>query len=348
MSDRQDEIVSLLRSISHKLVDELGPAPIVPYVPPGPVIDLSPLRFTNAGNDVATVEFSDTHNAQPNFKIRFSENGNWEVWDYSVVTLQPGEWIELCGTNENSITNYTSIDGEGSAFVMTGTVSASGNIMSIAYEDLNANNTLIIPQGDTEHGYFGYIFGECTSLISAPALPATTLASSCYDRMFGYCTNLTAAPALPASTLVVRCYSTMFYGCSNLITAPELPATTLAESCYSEMFVGCSSLTTAPELPATELTDECYYSMFTNCTSLIIAPELPSTTLSSSCYEYMFSYCTSLTAIKCLATDISASDCTSNWLFGVSESGTFTKAANMNSWTTGVSGIPSGWTVQDA
>jgi hypothetical protein len=61
----------------------------------------------------------------------------------------------------------------------------------------------------------------------------------------------------------------------------------------------------------------------------------------------MFRGCTSLKSIKCLATDISASRCTSDWVNGVAGSGTFTKAESMSSWTTGVNGIPSGWSVED-
>ena len=59
----------------------------------------------------------------------------------------------------------------------------------------------------------------------------------------------------------------------------------------------------------------------------------------------MFSNCTSLTTITCMATDISANDCVDVWLYKVSESGTFTKSADMNNWPTGDSGIPTGWTV---
>lgn len=56
----------------------------------------------------------------------------------------------------------------------------------------------------------------------------------------------------------------------------------------------------------------------------------------------MFSDCTNLEYIKCLATDISANDCTLIWTAGVSNSGIFIKNDNMNSWTTGNNGIPSG------
>jgi len=62
----------------------------------------------------------------------------------------------------------------------------------------------------------------------------------------------------------------------------------------------------------------------------------------------MFRNCSSLNYIKCLATNISATDCTSIWLEDVSSSGTFVKASSMSSWPTGENGIPSGWTVQNA
>ena len=191
------------------------------------------------------------------------------------------------------------------------------------------------------------MFAECTSLTTAPELQATTLAESCYISMFEECTSLTTAPELPATTLAESCYHNMFKGCTELTTAPALPATTLSNYCYYYMFNGCSKLTTAPKLPATTLASNCYGSMFKGCTSLTTAPELPATTLVSSCYEDMFSGCTSLNYVKCLATDISAFGCTTSWLYNVPSGGTFTKASSMTSWTTGSSGIPSGWTVEN-
>ena len=150
-------------------------------------------------------------------------------------------------------------------------------------------------------------------------LPATTLAEGCYQEMFQGCTSLTTAPALPARTLATSCYYYMFGNCTSLTAAPALSATTLVNSCYGFMFAGCTSLTTAPELPATTLATWCYYGMFSNCTSL----------------NY----------IKCLATDISAFYCTSSWVSGVAPTGTFVKAASMETWTNGKDGIPEGWTV---
>jgi len=127
---------------------------------------------------------------------------------------------------------------------------------------------------------------------------------------------------------------------SNLV----LPATTLANQCYDSMFSGCTSLTSAPKiLPATSLTYYCYQEMFEGCTSLTSAPELPAPTLKMYSYSFMFNGCTSLSYIKCLATDISASNCTYNWVQNVSSTGVFIKADGMNGWTVGNNGIPTGW-----
>lgn len=192
------------------------------------------------------------------------------------------------------------------------------------------------------------MFHYCTSLTEAPELPAITLANGCYQGMFRYCSSLTNAPELPATTLASYCYDSMFLGCTSLTTAPTLPATTLAYDCYEYMFDGCINLTTAPELLATILTEGCYLNMFRGCISLTTAPKLPATTLVKMCYQGMFNGCTSLNSITCFATNISTINCTQDWVNGVSASGTFTKAASMNSWTTGNNGIPNGWTVETA
>lgn len=190
---------------------------------------------------------------------------------------------------------------------MTGIIEAHGNIMSILDK---TRARLNVPEAA-----FIYMFAGCTSLISAPTLPATTLAQSCYYNMFQGCTSLTIAPALPAITLASSCYSNMFNGCTSLTTAPELPATTLAGSCYWGMFQDCAALTTAPSiLPATELASFCYASMFYNCFSLITAPELPAMILAEFCYDNMFNGCTSLTELTVYADDISASNCLNYWL----------------------------------
>lgn len=69
-----------------------------------------------------------------------------------------------------------------------------------------------------------------------------TMGDRCYCAMFHECTSLITAPELPATTLASGCYSAMFFGCTSLTTAPALPATTLADYCYDSMFYGCASI----------------------------------------------------------------------------------------------------------
>ena len=85
------------------------------------------------------------------------------------------------------------------------------------------------------------MFSGCTSLTTAPALPATTLAQSCYYYMFANCTSLTTAPELPATTLASQCYSYMFYGCSNLNYIKMLATNISASYCLSSWVSGVAS-----------------------------------------------------------------------------------------------------------
>ena len=193
--------------------------------------------------------------------FEYSTDGtNWSVFTPGTTTItlaNVGNKVYFRGDNI-TVSQSTSIRYR---FVMSGKIAASGNIMSLL--DKTCQSTTI------SNSYCYYrMFDGCTSLTTAPALPATTLKSDCYSNMFNGCTSLTTAPVLPANTLANSCYYYMFNGCKNLTTAPALPATTLKSNCYSNMFRGCTSLTTAPVLPATTLANSCYYSMFYGCTSL--------------------------------------------------------------------------------
>ena len=65
--------------------------------------------------------------------------------------------------------------------------------------------------------------------------------------MFYGCTSLTTAPELPATTLGIKCYSDMFAACTSLTKAPtRLPAIKLADYCYQYMFANCIKLTESP------------------------------------------------------------------------------------------------------
>jgi len=277
----------------------------------------------------------------PRSGMQYSKNGGDKTTmsGNTTITVSAGDKVQFYGTG-TSITCYdgTSIAG-GTAYVKV-----YGNIMSLVNEDGFATATTL-----TVAYTFASLFKGNTMLTDASGLllPATTLAEVCYYSMFESCTSLTAAPALPATTLASDCYNCMFLGCSSLKRAPALPAPTMTQSCYSNMFQGCTSLETAPALPATTLAYSCYQHMFDGCISLKTAPALPAPTLPQYCYYAMFSGCTKLKAVTCLATNISALWCTTEWLkdAGTQVTGTktFTTPSTTN-WRSDDSGIPSGWT----
>ncbi len=250
--------------------------------------------------------------------------------------------------NDNDLMNILPINQNSGHYCLPATT-----LTSYCYDGMFNGCTCLttapeLPATELATGCYNNMFYNCTSLTTAPELPATTLAQYCYQGMFAGCTSLITAPELPATTLSYGCYQGMFDGCSSLTTAPELPATTLAYDCYASMFNRCTSLITAPELPATELATGCYSNMFRNCSNLETAPELHAATLTNQCYFCMFYDCTSLNYIKCLASNISATACTYEWVHGVASAGTFVKHLDATSWKTGGHGIPTNWTVEDA
>ena len=243
--------------------------------------------------------------------LEFGDSG-YQIISYSI---DGGEtWTETQG-NEGSET--IAVLSEGDKLLIKGTNVQYGMDVEGGYSEFYANGTVKV-----EGNPMSLIYGD--NFVGALSFPQDSYSN--FQYIFAGCLlSLVDASnlVLPATTLTDSCYDHMFSQCWELESGPKiLPATTLTYCCYQNMFYECSRLTTAPVLPATTLADYCYYGMFASCTRL----------------NY----------VKCLATDISASSCLSYWLYKVASSGTFIKAANMENWTTGISGIPNGWTVQDA
>ena len=291
---------------------------------PGPTPAYWGLCFT-AEQANSTVRISKSGSPSSKTILYSTDAVNWSAYTIGTdivlenvgdkVWMKAGEGGNSGGWHTSAMAFYR--------FKMTGLIAASGNLMSIV-------------DGETETftaKVFRSLFQGCTSLTTAPALPATTLAKNCYCTMFDRCSSLISAPAvLPAETLVAGtnidsgCYALMFYRCTSLTTAPALPATTLASYCYSQMFYGCTSLTATPLLPATSLPTRCYFEMFSGCTSLT----------------------TVRTAQTQAWGDGTSDDPTYLWVNGVAASGTFycpTALGTNATITRGGSACPEGWTV---
>lgn len=263
-----------------------------------------------------------------------------------------GDYTNIKITSNSAATDWATLSGNCSAIWSSGLRKQCGLRLFSGSWAVRYVSENFLPATTLAHACYQRLFENCTWLMNVPKLPATSISSigNIYQYMFYGCSKLTTVPSdlLPIMDLSGGgvMYGGMFGGCTSLTTAPNLPATVLGQRCYDEMFYGCTSLTNIPQkLPATTLANQCYRNMFRGCTSLTTAPELPATTLANYCYDRMFYGCSTLNYIKCFATNISATNCTANWVYGVAPTGTFVKSPSMSSWTIGDSGIPTGWVV---
>ena len=338
----------------------------------------TPLYIQNTYNGSNTVTIKQTLSGSPDSStyakhLQYSKNGlNWTTITLSstayTITLNKGEKVYFRG-NEG-VFNYWYSGGKKKAIT---TISANqthtvgGNINTLLdYQDpygltlpqgafcgIFENNTkltsasdITLPpsvDGSLPAFCYLYLFKKCTNLTTVPkSIPAKKQGQDSCNGMFQY-TAITTAPALPATILANGCYIDTFHGCSKLVNPPELPATTLKTSCYRALFARCTSLVNAPTLPATTLADGCYRELFFGCTSLVNPPELPAKTLTTSCYQQLFYGCSKLNNVTVYANDISATNCTSNWLSGVASEGIFNNYGSATYTVNSPSGIPTGW-----
>jgi len=268
------------------------------------------LCFTATGD--STIAMALTGTVTPLPELEYSTDGStWTAFEIGTTTvdLADGEKAYFRGDN----TAFASVADNYVTFVMTGSIAASGNVMSLLDK-------------------------KCAS--------KTIPADNCFKLLFWSCNSLTSAPELPATTLTTGCYASMFHNCSSLAASPDLPSTTLADDCYTSMFAECTSLTSAPELPATTLAIRCYMNMFYRCENLATAPELPATTLVEECYAAMFNGCSGLTSIRVHFTDWNDAEYSTNsWVDGVSATGTFYyKSGSSLDTSTGINRVPENFT----
>lgn len=168
------------------------------------------LKITSAGN--ITISFPN------NLEYKYDANvwDNWKTYTANeTLQIAPGKSIIFRGDltpNENT--------GIGT-FVISGDCNVSGNPLSL------------INYGNISSYAFKYLFKDCTYLLNAEdlILPNTT-AISCYEGMFKNCSSLETAPMLPATTLTSNCYKELFYNCESL-NYIEIKSTTLLGENYS-------------------------------------------------------------------------------------------------------------------
>ena len=144
------------------------------------------------------------------------KNGKWQdvVANTEITFGGTNGDLRLRGTNPYGTANNTK-EYSNITFTNNVNVACTGDIRTLL--DWRNYNTV-----KTQNARFYMLFYNCGVLTSAPDLPATTLATNCYDCMFFYCTSLESAPVLPATTLSDWCYFQMFSYCKKLSTVTML------------------------------------------------------------------------------------------------------------------------------
>ncbi|MBP5710321.1 MAG: hypothetical protein J6W84_05025, partial [Bacteroidales bacterium] len=162
-----------------------------------PAPDLTALTF-EAMTAGAVVTFTPTSYI-PTLSIEYSFNGGaWTNYTAPITLTNVGDKVSFRGNNA-----AYSVDPDGSDECSNFSCSDScymyGNIMSLVDATNYPTNTTL-----TEEFTFSSLFSQNDYIFNHPTqmlyLPATTLTNYCYSNMFGGCTELTIAPALPATT----------------------------------------------------------------------------------------------------------------------------------------------------
>lgn len=158
---------------------------------------------------------------------------NWTAYTiWSTITLSNIGDRVYRRTTSTTDTTFSSSASNYYQFSMTWEIAASGDLTYL----INKNWTTICPDY-----CFPRLFQYCSSLISAPSLPATKVGAYAYYCLF-YDTHIVDAPSLPAATLWNACYSSMFGACSRLTSIPKLMATNILQYSYQAMFNWCSQV----------------------------------------------------------------------------------------------------------
>lgn len=145
--------------------------------------------------------------------LEYSTDGiTWNTWNgYSTPLYSSNKKLYLRGIKNEGFGNHSSY----TTFAFSGAneIHCYGNIETLLdYQTvLNGNHPTM-----SSYCSFWHLFENCSTLITPPELPATTLGSDCYRYMFHNCSKLNKLPKLPATEIPNNAYDNMFAGCSSI------------------------------------------------------------------------------------------------------------------------------------
>lgn len=321
-----------------------------------PQTQLNAVKFTlrsidGASRDNITIRAWNLHdNAQLKYSI---DNGsNWIAvpsTETVIINNAPvGTSILLKNTSNSLGKGYSTATGRVHIRIACESYDDSWNVEGPIKYLLNDG------EGWLTYYCFNNLFSD-THLYDASGLDLsdfTSVTQGAYMRMFAD-SGLVIPPELPATMCYQEAYYMMFFNCENLSRVPTIPAmTSVAGSAFKSMFSGCTNLTNNVNNPividvATIGQMGCQ-DMFGG--TAIKSIEIKASNLVGESCREMFKYCTQLRSIKLTNYTGPISTDTNNnftewveWYEGQS-SGTF--YYNGSDTGRGISGIPTGWTIQ--
>lgn len=299
---------------------------------------LSALKFTKAvaTSTIESVGFTKVGSPDP-LNIEYFVDGISDDWtsldnqDSSFyIAYKKGSSLYIRGNNTctaKSNSDYWKI-------IVSEGATVSGNLSAL----VNDNDTAI----DYE---FAHLFHNSKITDASGLILLGTTAPYCYASMF-INSKIVSMPELVAKELSEKCYLSMFSQCTKLTSVPDINIDSFGEYSCQQMFNYCTAITSNINISAKTLASNCCYMMFSSCKG-ITNVVLPNIDMVDNCYNSMFNGCTSLNNVTCLNSGNNNSLLyTSIWLNDVSSTGTFTKL-DTSVWSSGTSGIPTGWTIKE-
>lgn len=156
-----------------------------------------------------------------------------------------GDWVELSAGTKTPAINT----GQTLSFKANYTAYNTSRRFSISKKCDVLGDPMSLYYGSKAHKYntmpynysFAYLFYRVTTIVDASELKLDrNLKQYAYYYMFQGCTSLITPPELPQTTLQNSCYRRMFQGCTAMTTAPVLPALVLKNNCYEYMLTSCN------------------------------------------------------------------------------------------------------------
>lgn len=272
--------------------------------------------------------------------IAFIEDGQYIDWntrgmDYSkqpltfeVISAGTITWI-MGGTGATASTIQYSLNNGDWASITSTTAGTSFSISAgdiVRFKGNGLNNASLSVSKSSNLRSTGKViaYGNPYSLLSTNYANVSSVGAYALSYLFSKNTGLISAEdlVLPATSIEAGAYAGMFYSCSNLVTGPKVIPSNYSYGGFNSMFRYCSNLMSSPDFTSTG-------------------------NVENICLTGCFQDCGKLRRIKILATGL-ANNPGMHFTDGVASSGTFIKHPNMTSWPSGTSGIPTGWTVEDA